>query len=195
MLIDIVFGSKSAFRILSVLAEAPGQGFTKEEIKKIVRLGGSPLFRTINLLLKNGIITRNKVGKRNYYKLNLANKYSKPIIELLQMEKFDMNNMNPSIMLILREYVRQIVEIDNLKNVYVFGSMVKNSYGEDSDIDIAIITDGEIGIKDRIMIERISKRINERFKKIIQPHLFTEREFNSNEGLSEQVHREGIKLV
>lgn len=196
MLVDIVLGSKAVWRIFSVVAESPGQGVTKDEIRKITKLGGNSLFKSMSLLLHNGLILSVKYGKRTYYKLNLNDKYVKQIIEIIKLEKHDTNNLNPNILIILREYVRQIFSLIDLKETYVFGSVVKSSYREESDIDIAIITEKEISTKERIGIEKVNENIEKRFGREIQAHFFTKDEFaKSKTSLVEQIHRDGIKLI
>lgn len=196
MLVDIVLGSKAVWRIFSVLAEAPGQGVTKNEIREITKLGGNSLFRSINLLLQNNLIIFNKFGKKSYYKLNLNNNYVKQIIEIIALENQDTNKLNPKILIILREYTRQIFDLVDIKEIYAFGSIVKSSYRENSDIDIAVITEKQISTKDRINIEKISEKLEKRFGREIQSHFFNSEEFaKSKISLIEQVHRDGIKLV
>lgn len=196
MLVDIVLGSKAVWRVLSVLAEAPGQGITKEEIKKITRLGGNSIFDSVNILLKTDMIVSGKAGKKTFYKMNMSNKYSRLAAEIMQNERKDLNNMNLKIVTILREYVRQTLDSIDIVAVYVFGSMVKGSYREDSDIDIAIITEKDISAKERITLEKIGEKIEKRFGREIQPHFFTETEFGKSEGgVAEQVKRDGIKLI
>ena len=146
--------------------------------------------------MKNDIITAHRVGKRTYYKINLANKYSPLINDILNTERRDLNNMNPRIVVILREFTRIINDTVKPTSVYVFGSIVKSSYREDSDIDIAIITNRSLGTKERIISERIGERIEKRFGREIQTHFFTEMEFSqTKDALIEQIHRDGIKLV
>lgn len=198
MLVDIVLGSKAVWRILVVLAQAPGQGITKEEIKKITQLGGNSLFKSMNMLVKNDILNTKKFGKRTYYALNLDNRYSKLIAEVVALERREMNDMNQKIVVILREYIRKIfdtIDAGNINKVYVFGSIVKSSYNEKSDIDIAIITEKSLSVKQTINLEKISEKIEKRFGRKIQTHFFTKEEFNSKNKLAEQVQRDGIKLI
>lgn len=196
MLVDIVFGSKAVWRIFSVLAEAPGQGITKDEIRKITKLGGNSLFKSVNMLLQNNLILISKFGKKSYYKLNLNNKYTKQVIEIINLEKQDTNNINSKILIILREYARQIFSLIDLSEMYVFGSIVKNSYRENSDVDIAIVIEKQISTKERIEIEKINEKIEKRFGREIQSHFFTKEEFaKSKTSLVEQVHRDGVRLI
>lgn len=196
MLVDIVLGSKAVWRVLSVLAEAPGQGITKEEIKKITKLGGNSIFDSVAVLLKSDMIAFEKAGKKTFYRMNMSNKYSRLAAEIIQNERKDLNNMSLKIVTILREYVRQIYDSIDVVAVYVFGSMVKNSYREDSDIDIAIITEKDISAKDRIMLEKTGERVEKRFGREMQPHFFTNKEFRKSEsGVAEQIKRDGIRLI
>lgn len=195
MLVDIVLGSKAVWRVLTVLAEAPGQGITKEEIRKTTKLGGNSIFDSIIVLLKNDMILSEKAGKKTFYKMNMSNKYSRLVSEIIQNERRDLNNMSLKIAIIIREYVRQIFEMIDVSSVYVFGSIVKGSYREDSDIDIAIITKKDISAKERIMLEKIGERVEKRFGREIQPHFFTEKEFKGEGGVVEQIKRDGIKLI
>ncbi|MBU4246216.1 MAG: nucleotidyltransferase domain-containing protein [Nanoarchaeota archaeon] len=196
MLVDIVFGSKAVWRALVVLAQAPGQGVTKEEIKEITKLGGNAIFRSMEILLHNSIVDYEKSGNKTYYRMNMANKYARMAAEIIQSERKDLNNMSPKIAMILREYVRQATDSVEISAIYVFGSIVKSSYRADSDVDMAIITEKELSAKERILLEKIGERAEIRFGREIQPHFFTEIEFEKTTGgVVEQVKRDGIRLV
>jgi len=80
-------------------------------------------------------------------------------------------------------------------DIYVFGSIVKNSYNEKSDIDIAVIVEKNLSTKQKINLEKAGEEIESRFKREIQLHLFTNAEFKRASGLAEQVQRDGIKLI
>ncbi len=142
------------------------------------------------------MISYEKAGKKTYYRMNMANKYSRLASEIISNERRDLNNISLKIVTILREYVRQIIASIDVKEMYVFGSIVKGSYREDSDVDIAIISEEELSAKERILLEKIGEKIEKRFGREIQAHFFTEKEFkNSEGGVVEQIKRDGIMLV
>ena len=150
----------------------------------------------MNVLLLNNLILANKFGKKSYYKLNLNNKYILSIVNIVSLERQETNNINPRILIILREFVRQMSGAIEFCEMYVFGSVVKNSYREDSDVDIAIITKKALSTKEIVEIEKISEGLEKRFGREIQSHFFTKDEFaKSKTALVEQVHRDGIKLI
>ncbi|MFH1127169.1 MAG: nucleotidyltransferase domain-containing protein [archaeon] len=196
MLLDIVLGSKASFRILSVLTKHPGRGFTKEDIKKMTRLGGNSIFRTMNILEKNSIITGNKSGRKTYYRLNLCNKYIPHITGICHMEREDLNNMDSEIATMLREYTRQIADAIEVDSVYVFGSTVKNNYTTNSDVDIALVFKEDIDSNSRLKLKDISRKVETRFKKDIDEHIFKKEDFMKRTiPYSEAVHRDGIRLI
>ena len=196
MLVDIVLGSKSAFRILSVLTKDPDHGYTKEEIKKATKLGGNSIFRTMNILEKNNIITGQKSGRKTYYRINLCNEYSQYITEICQKERDDLNNIDSETATILREYIRQLSDAVDIDSIYVFGSTVKHNESKSSDLDIALIFKSEPDNDSMMRIKDITRKIETRFKKDIDEHIFKKDDFaKMNIPYAEAVHRDGIRLI
>lgn len=196
MLLDIVLGSKSAFRILSVLTKHPGRGYTKEDIKKATKLGGNSIFRTINTLEKNNIIKGQKSGRKTYYKINLTNEYVPLITEICKLEREHLNNMDPEITTILREYIRQLTDAIDIDSVYIFGSTARHNYSENSDLDIALVFKNNPDDNSMMKIKDITQKIENRFKKDIDEHIFRKDEFaKMNIPYAEAVHRDGIRLI
>ncbi len=199
MLLDICMGSKSAWRILAVLSDVPGRGITREEIKRFTRLGSKSLTDTLKILKEFDIIKSAKDGKKIYYKLNLANKFTALISELCRLEKEKLNNLGLEISIILREFTRMCLDVIEPRKISLFGSSVKTRYRKDSDIDLCIITEKKIKAEDDLMLEQIAERIEKRFKKNIQMHSFTEQEFEklrkSKHSLVNEIIRDGIELL
>jgi len=52
MLLDICLGSKAVWRILLVLADLPGRGVTREEIRKFTKLGSKSLTDSLKTLIE-----------------------------------------------------------------------------------------------------------------------------------------------
>jgi len=59
----------------------------------------------ISKTLKEEIINKifKKYGKKRYYSLNLTNSYTKKLTEITELERKELNAMNPGISIILRE--------------------------------------------------------------------------------------------
>lgn len=114
----------------------------------------------------DAVIEKKKMGKIILYKLiEENNNYIKPIIEQFRLEKA---------LEIDTKIIKLIISGLNIKEMYLFGSYVKNTQNENSDIDIILISD-ENKAKIKEKINNISKLTN---KKIEIQH-FTSKEYEN----------------
>ncbi len=199
MLLDVCFGTRTAWKIMFVLGEAPGKAISRKEIQKLTKSGNKVLTKFLLLMEKFEIVTSCKIGKSYYYRLNLSNPYVLQILETVQLEKKELNNPDFFVLNILREFVYELTNtnLKNLNNVILFGSYAKRTYEKNSDIDVAIILEKK-DANDEILITEIISRLNKRFKKEIQPHYFTKIEFeelSKKEGVEKEILKDGIKLL
>ncbi|MBN1544003.1 nucleotidyltransferase domain-containing protein [Candidatus Woesearchaeota archaeon] len=192
-------GTRTAWKILFVFAEAPGKAISRKEIQQLTKLGNKVLTKFLLLLEKFSIITSEKIGKAYYYKLNLSSAFTEQIIETIMLEKKQLNNPDFAALNVLREFVYELTnaDLENIEQVILFGSYAKRTFSRDSDIDVAIITteksaDGELLITD------IIDRLHKRFKKEIQPHYYTAKDFKALEKkdrLVKEIVKDGIRLL
>lgn len=199
MLLDVCLGTKSAWRILFVLAEAPGKAVDRKEIQRLTKLGNKVLTKFLLLLEKFDMIIVNKIGKTYNYKLNLSNPFVEEILDLIKLEKRKLNNPDFVILNILREFVYELTNINlkDLKEVILFGSYAKRTYRKESDIDVAIILK-EKNVDDELLITAVIDKLKKRFKKEIQPHYYAEKEFKNlkkKNKLVKEIIRDGIELL
>ena len=118
---------------------------------------------------------------------------------MIQHEKQSLNSPDFIALNILREFVYELtnVNLENIQKVILFGSYAKKTYGQNSDIDTAIIIK-EKNPNDEILVAEIIDRLKKRFGKEIQPHYFTENEFethNKKAGLEKEIARDGVILL
>ncbi len=197
MLLDVCLGTRTSWKILFVLSEAPGKGITRKEIKSLTKIGNKVLSKFLILLERFDLIISSKIGKTLFYKMNLSNPYSQKILEIIKIEKRELNNPDFYVLNISREFLYELtnVNLDNLRKVILFGSYAKRTYTKESDIDIAIVLK-EKNNGDELLITEIIDNLNKRFKKDIQLHYFTEKEFKeSKEKLVKEIIKDGIILV
>ncbi|MBI5881235.1 nucleotidyltransferase domain-containing protein [archaeon] len=199
MLLDVCLGTRTAWKILFVFAEAPGKAVSRKEIQQLTKLGNKVLTKFLLLLEKFGIITSSKIGKAYYYKLSLSNPFVEQIVQTILLEKKQLNNPDFAALNVLREFVYELTNADlgNLEQVILFGSYAKRTFGKDSDIDVAIITQ-EKSADDELLITDIIDRLRKRFKKEIQPHYYTTKDFNERKNkdkLIKEIVKDGIMLV
>lgn len=196
MLLDICFGTKTAWKILFVLAEAPGKAVSRKQIKSLTKLGNKVLTKFLLLLEKFDMLIVQKIGKTFLYKLNLSNPFVEKILEIIKLEKKALNNLDFYILTILREFVYEMtnIHLSDLRQIYLFGSYAKRTYHKDSDIDVALILEKK-DVNNELLVTQAISKLQARFKKEIQVHYYTEKEFNRKNQLAEEILRDGIKLM
>ncbi|WP_366923739.1 nucleotidyltransferase domain-containing protein [Metallumcola ferriviriculae] len=79
----------------------------------------------------------------------------------------------------------------NISAAYVYGSYIRGNFDEDSDIDIAVVSDEFTGdvIDDRFRLMKFRRKVDIR----IEPHPFSLIDFNDNP-LSKGILQDGVKL-
>lgn len=199
MLLDICLGTRTSWKILFILGEAPGKAISRKDIQRFTKTGNKSLVKFLLILEKFDMIIMNRIGKIFYYKLNMANPFVEHILEIIYSEKKNLNNIDLFVMNMLREFSYEMtnINLDNIFKIILFGSYAKRTYSDSSDIDLAIILKKK-NPGDDLLITEMTGRISERFRKNIQLHYFTSEEFDEQkkkEGLAREIFKDGIVLM
>ncbi len=196
MLLDICLGSKSVWRILVLFGESPGAGFTRQDFRNYTKLGNKALSFALKRLVTFGVLTKSKGDlPLAVYKLNKENKYVSDIINLLQKERQNLNHLPYQFSIIAREFSREVVDSVDVLNIYLFGSVAKGTYRDDSDVDFAVVLE-EKSPKDDMAISTITDRLSEKFKKKIQCFIITKEQISRKRTkLVEEILKHGIRLA
>ena len=194
-MLDIILGTRTSWKILSVINEAPGKAITRKEIQQQTKIGNKMLTKFLPLLESQGIILNTKIGKTNHYKMNMSNEFTQKISELIKTEKTNLNNLELYTLNTLKDFTHEIInkQQENIKKIILFGSYAKRTHNQDSDIDIAIILK-EKNTETDIIITEIKENIEKRYKKEIQTHTLTEKEFKQKNSLNTEILKDGIKI-
>ena len=104
-------------------------------------------------------------------------------------------NVDIDILKSVEEYIKEISKHYNIQEVYLFGSYAKGTNHEDSDIDIAIITD-DIKCND-IFDEQLNlKKLRRNIDYRIEPHLIEVADYDNIETpFVQEVIDTGIKVA
>ncbi|AAM25136.1 MAG: putative nucleotidyltransferase [Caldanaerobacter subterraneus] len=94
---------------------------------------------------------------------------------------------------LVKEYIDLVKKEINVKNAYLFGSYARGKYDENSDIDIAIVSDDFTGdmIEDTFRLMRLRRKIDMR----IEPHPFRTVDFDVSNPYVKEIVTKGIKVV
>ena len=196
MLLDVCFGTRTAWKILFVLAEAPGKAVTRKEIKLLTRTGNKALTKFLMLLEKFDMVLVTKIGKTHHYKLNMSNPFAEQMTAIIKQEKQTLNNPDFVMLNILRDFVYDVtnLNLDNLQQVILFGSYAKRTNTAGSDIDVALIMK-KMDPGQELMVTEIIDAIRKRYKHDIQPHYYTADEFKQQSKLVQEIRKNGIRLI
>lgn len=101
---------------------------------------------------------------------------------------------NREIMEIVKKYVEKVCENYQIEAIILFGSYAKGTWHEDSDIDIAIITND---IKNNIFDEELNLvRLRRKIDTRIEPHLISIEDYKNIETpLIQEIIDTGIKVA
>ncbi len=198
-MIETILGNKTSWKILRLLSEAPGRGICQEDVRDLLGLGFKSLKEAFYRLSSFGILNDKKVGKRVYYTINLSNEFSRCIIGLIELEKKRLNNLQPSKVSILADFLTQLyLIIGNIDKAILFGSQAKRTATNKSDFDIALITSESTKAKEK---QKIGKAITKFEKKgyNFQMHYFNTKEFEvlrkKENMLVSEILRDGVELI
>ena len=98
-----------------------------------------------------------------------------------------------ALMSIGRRYAEVLRRELTLRSLYIFGSYATGKYGDDSDIDIAVVSDDLTGdmIEDTFALMRLRREIDTR----IEPHPFPTSDFTEDNPIAREIMETGIRVL
>jgi predicted nucleotidyltransferase len=138
---------KLELKIVDLLARNTGRKFTINEIAKSLNEYYSFVHRTVNKLIKDDVIVKEKAGKSYLCSLNFGAEKTIALIQLSEIEKKnDFYGSNKELKIILEDFVKSAESTIALISIVLFGSYAKGTATKESDIDILLISRTKAGI-------------------------------------------------
>ncbi|MEK6854902.1 MAG: nucleotidyltransferase domain-containing protein [Nanoarchaeota archaeon] len=168
---------KNLAQITAYFLISPGSRHTRKEIKEQTELNNIPLDVTLTKLQSLNILKKEK----NLFSLNFESDEIAVFLNAIQKE-YKKFNVPYKIFMVLLDITESLSKVKHINSVTLFGSYAKLIYSENSDIDIAIIfSNGKKEQKTQEKkIDKILKKFGDKYKKVIEPRYFTEREIKDN---------------
>ncbi len=113
------------------------------EIKELSKLSDSSLANTLNKLLKNNTLTKEKTKSNTFYKIGDKKIFALKFSEIA-IEKF--NNLNLAVKVPLRNFLKNIPK--DIYTIILFGSASRKEEHKNSDIDLLIIANKQLNLTD-----------------------------------------------
>ena len=163
---------KLELKILDLLAGDTERKFTINEIAKSLKEYYSFVHRTVNKLIKDDVIIKEKAGKSYLCSINLGTEKTIALIQLSEIEKkSEFYSSNKELKVILEDFIRSTKSIINPISIVLFGSHVKGTATKESDIDILLVSKTKSGI------DKITKEIYAKYSKEVNAVLMTSDDF------------------
>lgn len=180
-------------KILTVFSVSPGSRLTRKVLKEKTNMPNVVLDKCLSKLLNLGIFVRQK----NLFALNFKNKEINDVIKLISEQYSRFKQLPLKEYFLILNIKEELLKIKNLGDVYLFGSYAKLIFKENSDVDVAIISD-EISNNEqnRKDVEKIVRKLEKRHKKNIEIHYFSKKFYNNKrDPLVKEILQHGVKMI
>ncbi len=112
------------------------------EIKELSKLSDSSLTNTLNRLIKNNILTQEKTKSNTFYIIKDKKLFALKFSEIA-MQKF--NTLNTGVKNPLKNFLKNISQ--EIYTIILFGSTSRKEEQKESDIDLLVITNKKLDLK------------------------------------------------
>lgn len=186
-MISQIFDNNS-FKVLTLFALSPGSRFRRKEIKEKTRMNNIPLDSALSRLVNSEVVNK----ERNFYHINLENKNSEQIINMISSQHKQLKNLPLDVYFLLTDAVTELSSFKGIE-IWLFGSYSKMIYKENSDIDIAVIESNA----DKERIKKIFRKLEKQYAKVVEEHFFERDGFykSKNDPLVKDILQNGIRLI
>ncbi len=148
---------ETVLKIVGLLRNNLGKGFTILEISKLLSIGYRPAYNHISELGEKNAIIVKKVGSSKQCFLNLENVQSRHFLQEVDLaRKEELYKNNQKLKRILEEIMLKLMNqiTASLHSIVLFGSYAKGTATKSSDVDLLFIVSN---IKDKAVREKIER--------------------------------------
>jgi len=156
-----ITNSKTRKAIFQLYFSHPEKKYYLRELERILNLPVQNIRRELMSLEKSGVFQREKMGNQVYYFLNTKSPIFKELRGVVSKTIGIENNLK-----------RILLDMDNIKFAFIFGSFANETEDAMSDIDLMIVGD----IDENDLIGKISA-LETKIEREINYHIFGETEF------------------
>lgn len=141
-MLELIFGSKLRVKVLGWLFANPEERYYVRQLTALVKEDSTNVSRELARLEKTGILISTTEGKQKYYQ---ANKQSPVFNELKGLLTFvadggALNTASPAAVRIKipQEKLAEFCRRRHIKKLSLFGSVLRDDFGPDSDVDVLV---------------------------------------------------------
>lgn len=157
----------------------PEKQFTVEGIIKKLKIKEAPatIYRHVNKLIEENILSTEKVGYYNRLSLNFKNDETLAFLTLIEAKKKNsfIEKQEKLTKKLLVEVDNKLKEIKEIKVVLIFGSYAKGKQKKESDIDIIVLINKRKDLKQ--IIDNIFHNLSFEFGVSVNPIIITIKDY------------------
>jgi predicted nucleotidyltransferase len=165
-MLEHIFGSKAKIKILRKICNNPNRDYTVDDISKEAKIPYGTAHPAVHSLIRTRILNSKKTGHSTVVSFNNYHVLAQKIIELLNKE-------SNAYIDIAKNFVKNVPKKE-IKNIILFGSVVKGEILQPGDIDILIIYKRDFKAQ---KVEQTILELMERYDVLISPLYISEKQF------------------
>jgi len=174
-------------KIMTIFSISPGSRLNRKIIKEKTGIANVILDKTLAKLVNFKLLIKEK----GFFALNFKNAEVKWIINLVAENYAKFKQIPLKEYFVILNIIDEFSKIKDVGDVYLFGSYAKLIFRENSDIDIAVIS--EIDKKE---INKVAGKLEKKYNKKIEVHFFTKKFYNNKrDPLVKEILQHGIKII
>jgi len=167
-------------RALIYFLENPYKEVYLREFSRKLKISPNTAQRFLNLFLKENLLIESKKANLRYFKANLENPVFRHIKITYSLKKLENSGL-----------IKVLEEISS--HILIFGSIAEGKDDEKSDIDLLVISQNRLKIKEKIL------DFQTKISREISPHVFSWQEWKKQAKLNKAFYQDiiikGINLV
>lgn len=164
-----VLGSENRKKIVQTLLDYPMRQWSCTAMEEITKLPHATVFRTLTALVSFGFLKTTKINKRDIlYELCGKSPGVMEVIHVLHIQQTSLKD-------VIQVFVTKIKK-KNILSILLYGSVVKNTFQPESDIDVLIILKkADVALEKKILAE--ASAYSSEINKTIAPTVITVSDF------------------
>jgi len=169
--LEEILASKVKIAVMKLMCLNPEKKYTGREIARLLSISASRVSEVLELLRKNAVVNRERVGRALQWSLNKESALVSEVSDLINLERK-----------IYRELKSRIYETlsreKSILKVVLYGAVTKKKEKPESDIDVFILVKAK---KDKELAAELVGKLNNyllpRYGNVISETIYSEREW------------------
>jgi predicted nucleotidyltransferase len=175
-------------KILTLYSLSPGSRFSREEIKKRTGMNNVTLNRTLFSMLNLMLLNKEK----HLFFINFENKNNEIIMSSISKQYSLLKHLPLNFYYLILEIYSEILRQEINGEVYLFGSYAKLLFRENSDIDLAVVSN----TVDKKLFNNCILRLEKKIGKNVEIHYFSKNFYkNKKDPLVREILKDGVRLI